>query len=86
MPQSSKVKPLVKAAVAAVAKIPATAAEAKQASVAWHAVADDPETTNDLRSVALTHTRELEGAIVNGDATARESHLRALVSAAARYE
>jgi hypothetical protein len=85
MSQTTKVKKALE--VAAKAKITgATQTEAQGAAGAWHAVCDDPEASNDLRSVALLYRQQLEGAIVNGDASAREAALAALAGVAAKYQ
>ena len=84
MPHAPKVKMTLEIAVQAKI-LGATRDEANGTVGRWRAIADDPETTNDLRGLAVHWRDELAGAVNRGDTAAQEAALQALSSTAARF-
>ena len=84
MPQPPKVKKALESVQGA--KVAgATTSEARGTAASWASIANDVETTNDLRSLAVFWRDALTGAVVRGDSAAQEAALGALDATAARF-
>ena len=85
MAQPANVKKLLEAAGSGIKAQNVTQADARTVALSWHAICDDPGTSNDLRSLAILKRRDLEGAIARNDTVGKEAALMALSNLASNY-
>jgi len=84
MPTPAKSKKNVEAAVA-VKSVAPTAEHVRSAAGACALVANDPETPNDLRGLAVMFALELKSPGIQENAAAREEVMRRMQAALGRY-